>query len=459
MVKMQIAGNIRSVPVSPGKTHSLGSSVAIACMVIVLLLAVTVPVQAADKRSSPPAGLSREEALRLGERMYRDGILPSGDQMQAVVEGDMSVEGSMFTCAHCHMRSGLGSVEGTIISPPTNGAKLYRPRKSGQELTEKQRKHLPAYFQTPDTRPAYTDKTLAEVLQSGIDPAGKKLDPIMPRYLLTGRDLDILVYYLKNLSSELSAGVTETTLRFATVVSEGVSKDDRDAMLLPLKAYIRDREAKAPYFKARTRSGLFPEEMDLSYRGLALATWVLKGPPETWSGQLSAYYQREPVFAILGGIVKGSWAPVHTFCEQNQIPCLFPVTDQPVISETDWYTQYLSKGPYREGEAAAKFIKDMNSPVVQVFRNTDEGRSISRGFRETRKQLGLPPADEIMLNPAEKITEFFLKDRLSRYEKDIILVVWLNNKDIVQLFRAVQQSHSSTVMASATVLGEGLYLL
>ena len=113
-------------------------------IVVLVILGSAIHSFAADKSSSLPNGLSKEEAMRLGEKMYRDGVLPSGKYMQAVVEGDIPVEGSMFTCANCHMRSGLGSVEGTIISPPTNGERLYRSRKGGQEFTEQQKKSLPS---------------------------------------------------------------------------------------------------------------------------------------------------------------------------------------------------------------------------------------------------------------------------------------------------------------------------
>jgi hypothetical protein len=280
----------------------------------------------------------------------------------------------------------------------------------------------------------------------------------MPRYLLAGRDMDILVYYLKNLSAEPSPGVTRTTLRFATVVSEGVSKSDRDAMLLPLETYIRGRSSRAPYFETRAASRVYAEEMDLAYRRLSLATWVLKGPPETWRGQLEKYYKKGPVFALLGGIVQGSWLPVHQFCEQNRIPCIFPVTDRPVVSDSDWYTLYFSKGLYQEGEAAARFLKDKNESVVQVFRSTAEGIELSTGFRETRKKLGMPAAGEVALNPHEKIKDSFWK-QLSEQYRNAAIILWLGFDEISQFAEVSGNLGSTSVVASSSLLRDDLYHL
>src|ERR1700693_4613387 len=99
----------------------------IAGAVAVFMLALTgfiLPCSAAGQAKS---ALSPQEQLRLGERIYREGILPSGEVMQAVVKGDVTVPGTSFTCVSCHLRSGLGSFEGGVVTPPTNGTKLFKP--------------------------------------------------------------------------------------------------------------------------------------------------------------------------------------------------------------------------------------------------------------------------------------------------------------------------------------------
>ena len=80
-----------------------------------LVLLFTVPVWGSD---APLPKLTAEETLRLGERMYREGILPSGESLQATVRGDVTIPGNAFSCQNCHLRSGIGSIEGQIVTPP-----------------------------------------------------------------------------------------------------------------------------------------------------------------------------------------------------------------------------------------------------------------------------------------------------------------------------------------------------
>src|SRR4030095_1870953 len=75
------------------------------------LLGTVLPLLGLAFASPAPQG---DPELRLGEAMYREGVLPSGKPMRALVKGDVPTEGTMFSCATCHLRSGVGSVEGAV---------------------------------------------------------------------------------------------------------------------------------------------------------------------------------------------------------------------------------------------------------------------------------------------------------------------------------------------------------
>ena len=416
--------------------------------------------------SSGVAGLSREAALRAGERIYREGILPSGEPVGALIQGDVEVDGTMFTCLSCHLRSGLGSYEGLVLTTPTNGAFLYEPRSDLNRLTPIREPMFP-YFMTQaykalPRRPAYTDETLAVALQDGVDPSGRTLNPVMPRYLIDGSDMDILVYYLKSLSAEPSPGVTDTTLSFATVITEDVGPAERDAMLEPWENFVRGRSHQAKAFATQAGRGASGEARDIGYRSVSLARWELKGPPGTWRAQLEDYYRRAPVFALLGGISHGEWRPIHEFCEEHRIPCLFPITDLPVISKTDWYTLYFSKGLYQEGEAAARFLATTaavpkeDKAVVQVFRDSPEARALSSGFDATWRELGRPPPVNRIVPAGEAVTKELL-EQVTKREKPAVLVLWVGAEGLpaLEAFSA-SENRPPVVCLSSTLLQQDL---
>lgn len=408
-------------------------------------------------------GVSPDEAMRLGEKMYRQGLLPSGKAMQATVKDDVPVDGSMFTCVSCHLRSGVGTTEGKVRTPPIDGTRLYAPVSKFRAV--------PVLGQPPGKpvenifRPAYTDKTLARVVETGLDPVDRQLNTVMPVYSLAERDMEILVYYLKNLSVGVQPGVSDTTLRFATIISEEVPKEDREAMLSSVQNFIRNW--RVPNYKMERTIKTISHRQEgtaRDLRTLALSVWELKGGPETWRAQLEEFYRKEPVFAILGGISTKDWGPIHRFCEELKIPAIFPVTDFPVISESDWYSLYLSKGLYQEGETAARYLHGRDDlskeAVVQVFRDEPSGVALSRAFQETWVGLGHKKAPATVVLKADEALPTELWKKIDGLHKQAAVLLWLNAKDFQALgLLAKEASKPALVLASASLLGNELYSL
>ena len=409
------------------------------------------------KPAGTVAGLPEDKALALGERMYRQGLLPSGEPMPSVVNNDVPVAGTAFSCSSCHLRAGLGSWEGGIVTLPTNGARLAIPRYwKFPNLSPEERRELK--LQNPAARPAYTDETLAHLLRTGRDPSGYDMHSVMPRYQLSDPDMAILIHYLRNLSARYSPGVVGDTLRFATVIAPGVSEEDQQAMLVPLNNYVARHNQFSAGFGNRMYLGVGGNEMSGAYRKLALSVWRLAGPPETWPGQLDAFLAKEPAFALLGGIAPGEWKPIHDFCERAKLPCLFPITDLPAVSDTDWYTQYFSKGYYQEGQAAARYLHGLDDPnptrkVLQLVQDSPEGKALAQGFRETWAELGRAAVPETLLPEGKPLALAALEDLLAR-EKPSTVLLWTGASAFPALAALTQGATGAFL--SARLLGSQL---
>ena len=50
-----------------------------------------------------------------------------------------------------------------------------------------------------EEHPPYTEETLKSAITRGINPAGEPLDEEMPRWIMSGQDLDDLVDFIKTL--------------------------------------------------------------------------------------------------------------------------------------------------------------------------------------------------------------------------------------------------------------------
>jgi len=77
--------------------------------------------------AAPRLSPADAEQLQAGERLYRQGVLPSDTPLIAEREGAEPMQGQAAACVNCHLRSGLGTVEGRIMIPPITARYLFRP--------------------------------------------------------------------------------------------------------------------------------------------------------------------------------------------------------------------------------------------------------------------------------------------------------------------------------------------
>lgn len=299
----------------------------------------------------------QNELIEIGRAIYHEGRLPSGDHLQATVRRDTPLSGDQLSCVSCHRKSGIGSSEGRYIVPPVSAHYLYRPHEIRHRKMQDGR----------TVRPAYDEASLARAIRQGVDPSGRTMLSLMPRYAMGELAMRGLVAYLKTLSRDFSPGVGDETIHIATVTSDGVEPSARRSMLDVLDAFIKRKNAGTRNETYRRAHAPFQREWhNHAYRKWQLHEWRLRGDPSDWPEQLAAHYRQQPVFAMVSGLVDGPWRPVQAFCDGNRLPCLFPNTDLPPADADSGYVLHFSAGPHLEAGVIADDLA-MQPDIARVM--------------------------------------------------------------------------------------------
>jgi mono/diheme cytochrome c family protein len=366
-----------------------------------------------------------------GRRMYRDGLLPSGESLTAIVAGDVPILGTQFSCQSCHGRSGMGAAEGAYVVPPIAGQFLFAPSPQPK-------------------RPAYTEESLARLLRDGVTPDGRLLGELMPLYKLTDDEVAAMTAYLARLSFGISPGVDDKVIRFATVVTEDVDAGERAAVLDVLNTFVREKNSNTRLESERWDRGYTPySRLATVHRDWVLEEWTLTGPPESWDKQLEQRYRDTPVFALLSGLSNDSWGPVGRFCERNEIPCLFPGTRMTDAAEGDFYTLYYSRGLELEADLIADHLaKQPVSDVIQVFCGVAPAQAAS-GLRASLQEQELT-VSELAFDCDDALPVAELIER-SESTPDAAIVLWLGQEHIAGIEGGLPPSR---VYFSSTLLGD-----
>ncbi|GAA7764153.1 MULTISPECIES: c-type cytochrome [Cupriavidus] len=372
------------------------------------------------------AGLARADPPPdAGERIFRQGTLASGEPLQAIRDGGMRMEGQAAACMNCHRRSGLGARAGLTAIPPITGRYLFHPRASNPDDLD-----LPFVDGIRIDREPYTEATLARAIRSGLDSEGRPLSYLMPHFALGDADMAALIGFLKRLDARTLPGVDGTMLHFATIITPDADPVKRQGMLDVLQHYFADKNAfplgPTPRLRA-SRSMMF-----MVNRRWQLHVWELSGAPSTWQAQLQKHLAEQPVLAVVSGLGGSNWAPVHAFCEQAAVPCLFPNVEVPAEEGKGFYSLYFSNGVTLEAQLMARSIlrgQDGKAvgPVLQVYREGDSGDAGARALA-----AALLPAGVTVSNRVLKAHES-IASALRKVPKGNVLVLWLRPPDVVAL--------------------------
>lgn len=320
----------------------------------------------------------------------------------------------------------MGTAEGKTWTPPVAGRILFAARGSGVRM-----------------RPPYDQETLSRALRQGLDAGGRPLDSLMPRYDLSEADLAALVVYLRGLSETHSPGVTNTEIRFATVVTPDADPAASKAMLGVLDTFLASRNVQTRHL------GKW-DQYSRNFRRWSLETWSLAGPPATWEDQLEQKYATKPVFALLSGAGGAEWGPVHDFCERHEIPCILPNLDvPPAAAGGGYYNVYFTRGVVLEAETIAAEIADApeGTRVVQFCPPAGPGRAGADALRRTLSARGgIEVVDVVVGADAKPVPRSVPRGRQ-------IAVLWLPAESLASAFSGRPQKEKwNQVFVSSTLL-------
>jgi hypothetical protein len=368
------------------------------------------------------------QLLEVGKRIYREGILSTGQKMEGLTVGDISLSGAQAACVNCHRRSGMGGAEAGQWALPITGEALYKPGPPSLWY-----QHEISQPNTSRFRPAYTDVSLANAIRTGVTPTGRTLQQtVMPRFKLADANIAALIAYLKSLS-DASPAVDDGTIHFATIVTPDADPVEKNAMLDVMTAFFKERNAETSRY--RNNGHIPPNRGFAPLLNWELHVWELQGSHDTWQTQLEDNFRKRPVLAVLAG-VGANWQPAHDFCENMAVACLFPNTNVPTTKETP-YTVYFSKGLTLEAETLAESIRTdkihQHNRIIQVYRDDLQGKVPATAFLQAMQKTKTgSKLKDYKIAVTKKLDVAFWR-KLIKTEHPDALILWLNEQDLANL--------------------------
>ena len=122
-----------------------------------------------------------------GERIYFTGQSETGPRITSQMQGMHRMPSGRMACVDCHSPDGRGGIVRMMMSSFEAPDIRYRTLTEGEHADD----HA--------DHPPYTDEDIKRAITQGLDPSGEPLEWLMPRWEMTGEQLDDLLEFLRSL--------------------------------------------------------------------------------------------------------------------------------------------------------------------------------------------------------------------------------------------------------------------
>lgn len=297
------------------------------------MAALTAAVALGGGSASAPALTEQEQ---VGKRIFFEGR-GAGDEIFAYFGRDnVRMPAVLLPCANCHGHDGTGRPEGGVVPPNITWQNL---TKSYGHRHPNGREHGP-----------FDEDAISGAVSGGTDPAGNKLDPLMPRYEMSQDDMAALVAFLKQLETTADPGLVGEAIRIGTLLPP----DDAygglgQAVAGTIRAYFDEINASG---------GIFGRRLDL------VVGEYSSDPEQSAANARKLLKDNGGVLAVLSDFTLGVEDKVFGVFEDAAVPQIDPFTLFAGSNEfASEYTFYLLSGLPDQGRALVEYTAQKLTPA------------------------------------------------------------------------------------------------
>jgi len=310
-----------------------------------------------------------------GKRLYREGISSTGEPIMARVgAADMVLPATSLPCANCHGADGLGRPEGGVRPPDLSWSRL-TSRHGQQQINGR-------------SYPAYSEGALARAIQEGRDPGSNRLDPSMPRFVLSMNDQRNLTAYLKRLADDRDPGLTPDSLHLGTLLpGSGPLREEGATIAAVLRGCVaRINEA----------GGIHGRQLRL--------TIVDPGPDrDSAEAALDYLIEQEQVFALIAPLAPALDPDLAPRLEDVGIPLIGPLSLQGSVQASPQIFEPLPG--LREqmialADYAGSSLRVLQGPTLITFADEPGQRLAAQNLRQYLEEHGWQKVRQQAYDPA-----------------------------------------------------------